>query len=791
MAYISEDIDYGVVAEPELKFQINQDLNLARSIVESTGENLFLTGRAGTGKTTFLHKLRETTAKRMIVLAPTGVAAINARGTTIHSLFQFPFSPYVPGKGFVGEENNRFRFSVQKRKLLRSVELLVIDEVSMVRPDILDAMDATLRRYRDRSRPFGGVQLLLIGDLRQLAPVVREQEWSILKEYYETPYFFQSHALNEAGYHTIELRTVYRQTDARFLEMLNEVREGKISESTLKGLNSHYRPDFEPDDKDGYIRLTALNRNADEVNKRKLQELSTEERTYSASIDGNFTEYSFPVAKELKLKCGAQVMFARNDSGEERRYFNGMIGRVVSLEKGMVKVAPNDGSPAVELERAVWENTRYVVDEHSKEIKQVTDGVFSQFPLRLAWAITIHKSQGLTFDRAVIDATASFASGQVYVALSRCRSLDGLVLSHPLQPSSVICDRNVNDFLTRSDAQRPTVADLERMRANYCRDCLAEMFSFTSIGNELRTFSRLVSEYVAPIYREVEGQFREALTGFENEIEKVGNHFASIYACRPVSDNEIEDNTMLQTKVKSGCGYFTDKLSSLSALLSKVPVDLDNKTYKKRLSSSLESLAMMISVKLRVFGRIESVGFTVAEYTKAKGDAYIELAGAPDRSSGKRSRRRRSDAKQTEPSALQSLANVSETLADAAESLPQERKKKERVKKEKKPKGYSIFETLKLFRDAGKSITEIASERNLVPSTIAKHLAASVIAGDLRLEDVIKPSALQLLTSEWKNTGGQLDIFREVTERSIPGYEVSLFITVMRASSAINGAGYA
>ena len=444
-----DDFGFDIASEPEAAMQINRELDLARRIVEETGANLFLTGKAGTGKTTFLKRLRDASRKRMVVLAPTGVAAINAGGMTLHSFFQLPFSPFVPGRGFLGEEKRFYRMSKEKRRLISSLDLIVIDEISMVRPDTLDGVDRLLRRMRGIDRPFGGIQLLLIGDLRQLAPVVRPDEWEMLRGFYSSPYFFESHSLREAGFLTVELKTIYRQQDPEFISLLNAVRDGNAGREVLCSLNRMCRP-ADQEEEIRTIRLTTHNRIADDTNARHLAILPGDAKVFEARIKGKFPESSYPADKYLTLKIGARVMFIKNDTGADRRYYNGLIGTVTGMTEDTVYVVPDDDEyDAIEATFSEWENTSYRVDEETKEIRQYTDGVFAQIPLRLAWAITIHKSQGLTFDKAVIDAGQSFAPGQLYVALSRCRSLAGMRLETPLSPNAVIIDRDINSFIDR------------------------------------------------------------------------------------------------------------------------------------------------------------------------------------------------------------------------------------------------------------------------------------------------------------------------------------------------------
>ena len=428
-----------------MEIEQNNELRLAWDFVEHTGRSIFLTGKAGTGKTTFLRKVVEKSRKRTIVVAPTGVAAINAGGVTIHSFFQLPFTPFVPGVKI----DNKYDFSRDKRKIIASIDLLIIDEISMVRADLLDAIDSVLRRYREHHLPFGGVQLLLIGDLAQLTPVVTPEDERLLSPHYNTPYFFGSKALGLINYVTIQLEHVYRQQDMDFIDILNQIRGGRLSEQALALLNRCYRPGFEPNASETFIRLTTHNNQANTYNDNKLNALPDNAFQFQAQIKGTFPDYSYPTSEMLVLKRGAQVMFVKNDPSSEHRYYNGRIGVVDYIDENQIVVSCDGDDEPIAVEQLEWENTRYTLNEATREIEAEVLGTFRQYPLRLAWAITIHKSQGLTFEHAIIDANYAFAPGQVYVALSRCRTLQGLVLAAPLDARAIISDERVGTYIAQ------------------------------------------------------------------------------------------------------------------------------------------------------------------------------------------------------------------------------------------------------------------------------------------------------------------------------------------------------
>lgn len=420
----------------------NFELDVARFIVEKTDMSLFLTGKAGTGKTTFLREVVRYTKKKCIVLAPTGIAAVNAGAMTIHSFFQFGLGPFVQG---VIEPKSDFRINKSKLELIRHLQLLIIDEVSMVRADLMDHIDVELRRIRRNSKPFGGVQLLMIGDLQQLPPIAHGGEDELLRQYYKTLYFFSSSALKSMKYSCIELKNVYRQTDGHFIDILNHARNCTLTSQDISDLNARYIPGFSPKPEDGYIRLMTHNRQVDYVNETELEKLDSKPYTFVAAVTGTFPEESYPTANSLTLKKGAQVMFIKNDP--ERRFINGTLGEVKSIDKKSIAVRLAESGTVIDVEPMEWQNIRYQFDEESKEISSKQIGRFKQYPLKAAWAITVHKSQGLTFDKAIIDVHAAFSPGQAYVALSRCRTLDGLVLSTPVSASVFMRDNAVDAYM--------------------------------------------------------------------------------------------------------------------------------------------------------------------------------------------------------------------------------------------------------------------------------------------------------------------------------------------------------
>lgn len=603
---------------------VNEQLELAWQFVERTGVNVFLTGKAGTGKTTFLRRLKERSPKRMIVVAPTGVAAINAGGVTIHSFFQFPLAPYVPGSSF-NTKDERFRFSKEKKRIIRTLDLLVIDEISMVRADLLDQIDAVLRLHKDRNRPFGGVQLLMIGDLSQLAPVARESDWTLLREYYTTPYFFGSKALQQTRHVTIELQHVYRQTDTTFVDILNEVRENRLTANGLAMLNSRYCKEEKVLNSEGVIRLTTHNLTANNYNEQRMDSLKGKRYTYEAEITGTFPESSYPAEKTLELKKGCQVMFLKNDT-QGARYYNGKLGLITSLDDEHIKVRGLGDDTEVEVTPDVWTNARYVIDKESKEIREEIDGEFRQYPLRLAWAITVHKSQGLTFDRAVIDVNAAFAAGQVYVALSRLRSLEGLLLTAPLSPVAVKTDVAVTQYMNTELAQaQHTATHLNDFERSYYLEMLSELFSFKSLGADMQRILRLLTEHFYKIYPTLLDNYKEKDSQFAREIGGVAATFNTQYTQLVNQSGDYAKDKLLAERISKGATYFANKLDEIvKPLIESTQIDSDNKDTKEKTDEAVYNLQQSFALKRYLLGRIIEKGFNVSAYLKDKAIGVLQ-----------------------------------------------------------------------------------------------------------------------------------------------------------------------
>jgi len=613
----------------------NKELHTAWDFVENTGRSIFLTGKAGTGKTTFLKTVVERSRKRSIVVAPTGVAAINAGGVTIHSFFQLPFSPYVPG----AKVESKFDFGREKRKIIASIDLLIIDEISMVRADLLDAIDSVLRRFRDHTQPFGGVQLLMIGDLAQLTPVVTPEDEIMLKPYYDTPYFFGSKALQLIDYVTIQLEHVYRQQDASFIDILNQIREGHPSQEVLDCLNLRCKPAFIPRPEDQFIRLTTHNNLANFYNESELQKLPGRACQYHAELNGTFPEYSYPTAETLVLKQGAQVMFVKNDPSGEHRYFNGRIGRVVEASPKRLTVYCEGDADAIEVEPLEWENTRYTLNEKTREIEAEVQGTFKQVPLRLAWAITIHKSQGLTFDRAIIDANQSFAPGQVYVALSRCRTLEGLVLATPLQARAIINDERVNSYIAQQESEaRRSIAQLPQLKQEYERYLLLQLFDFRALLGEQESMVRIFAEYFYNSHAQLKQLHDKALMDIRQKVIDVATKWQQ--KIQSMTIEQLREPEFLD-RVKRSAEYFAD---TLNCILSKpleltAKVETNNKQAAHRLGNALPDERQTWLARRYLLTKMAEQGFTVGSYLKEK---QMSVLDAIDENSLKPKRKRKS-----------------------------------------------------------------------------------------------------------------------------------------------------
>ena len=541
------------------------------------------------------------------------------------------------------------KFSRDKINIIHSMDLLVIDEVSMVRADLLDAISDMLRRYRDRNKPFGGVQLLLIGDLQQLAPVAKEDEWNLLREHYASPFFFDSKALSESDYLCIELTQVYRQADNTFVRLLNNIRENRFDENTLHTLNQRYIPNFKPNDKAGYITLTTHNYQAQQINNRKLQELPGPAYTYKAEIKDDFPAYSYPTDEVLELKQDAQVMFVKNDSSGERRYYNGKIGRIVFISPSKIIVSDELGND-ITVDRETWTNVKYTIDENTKDITETIAGSFSQYPLKTAWAITIHKSQGLTFEHAIIDASAAFSHGQVYVALSRCKTLEGLVLSSQITRNAMINDYRIQEFTSSVDSRQPREEQMQAAQQLYFTELICELFDFNNLQQRIQYAAFVVYGNLQKLYPELSVQYSNTRDAFRSTVTDVGERFIQqLKRLIAGNTNYLKDET-IQERVRKGVAYFLEQIDRLcSPLQDASDVEIDNKETRKTVKNALDKWNEDLRIKLSTLQGCQE-GFTISSYLSAKAKASIEQPSAP-------TARKRSE-KSSEPAKLEISTDI-------------------------------------------------------------------------------------------------------------------------------------
>ena len=788
---------------------VNQDLQLAFDFVQYTNRSIFLTGKAGTGKTTFLKSLKLKSPKRMIVVAPTGVAAINAGGVTVHSFFQLPFHPFIPslyqpGSSSAGKsdrnDSHGYKMSREKINIIKSLDLLIIDEISMVRADILDAIDSALRRYKNRYLPFGGVQLLMIGDLQQLAPVIKDEDREILDQYYESFFFFESKALNSTDFVTIELKQIFRQDDQVFIDLLNRIRNNDVNQELLNELNKRYIPDFDPDSGGGYITLTTHNYQAQTINDSRLEKLPGKTHSFTAVIKDDFPELSYPNATELVLKAGAQVMFIKNDLSGDRLFFNGKIGKIMSFDDDIIVVRCPGEDFNIRVEKAEWQNMKYTLNDETLQIDETVIGTFTQYPLKLAWAITIHKSQGLTFDRAVIDASSAFAHGQVYVALSRCRTLDGLVLSSRINRRSFIDNPAVSGFINGLLQNLSDRGQLAESKKAYQKQLLSELFDFIPLVNSLNYCTKVLSENNNAILGNPHEKLGNLHSMVRTELVEVSEKFQLQLNILMNRDPDIETNIPLQERVKKAAKYFSDKLEAdLKGILTGISVETDNKTVRKSVNEALERTRKEGVTKLACLNAVRP-GFETGKYLEARAKSAIELPSSRPRSVSSvedkseivrypallRLLREWRNNKAIETDLPHYMILPQKTLVTLANFMPQSLRALKQVKgmgtKKSEKYGEELLEIITsycvkenievpeipvadkkkakeakedtkkisydLFKE-GRTVAQIAEERNLSITTIEGHLSYYVGMGEIPVSKFVSQEITDLITGQF------------------------------------------
>lgn len=815
---------------------------LAIQLVNQSNRNIFLTGKAGTGKTTFLKYIREHCHKQMAVVAPTGVAAINAGGVTIHSFFQLPLAPFIPetrGTGFQngGQEISnkhslisRLRFNGDKKKVLQQLELLVIDEISMVRCDTLDAIDTVLRHVRQRpNERFGGVQLLFIGDMLQLPPVIKEQEWSLLAEYYNGPYFFDSKVLSEEPPIYIEFNKIYRQRDEQFINILNQVRNNELNEEGVRILDSRFLPTFRRKKQDGYIILTTHNSKAAEINGNELTRLDTRLFSYEAEVLDEFSDRAYPADQVLQLKEGAQVMFIRNDAAEKgKRFFNGKIGVISRLEKDKIFVQCEEDSGEIEVQKEKWENIRYTLNKESRQLVSDVLGSFTQYPLRLAWAITIHKSQGLTFEKAIIDAGAAFAPGQVYVALSRCTSLEGMVLQSKVRSNSLFSDHRIVQFSQRSASSNQLQQELAIAKRNYALHTLVHTFDFSNAIVQAKELIEYLLEHSSSFNPEALGWVESLVQKMEADQETARKFKTQLQSLFQQEEN-TDTNQLLQQRIKAAAVYFTSAIHSTIQLLQQSPAITDSRLHAKEYNDGLREIFAQLSLQqfsleplpdgfeIEAFQRHKTAFKLPSFSVNAYAGAAVAKTNSPRPVLQQQLRKVRDTicARKDIPLYLvagtatieemvlylpQSLAELKKisgfgeakvsqygqqfldvilayTEEHGLSSLMHEKtpkkEKKERVG-DKKQKIDTKAASYHLFKE-GKSIAEIAKERSFTVQTIEGHLAYFVEQGMVKISELISPDRLLLIEPAMKNfKGGSITEIKEQVGTDISFGEIKL-----------------
>jgi hypothetical protein len=768
----------------------NPELELALQFIEKTDRNLFITGKAGTGKTTFLHQIKNESLKRMVVVAPTGVAAINAKGVTIHSFFQMPFGPILPNQ-IENTTSQQRKFSKTKIDIIKSLDLIIIDEISMVRADLLDGIDQVMRRYKNRHKVFGGAQILMIGDLQQLAPVIKPNEWSLLQQYYPTVYFFSSKAYQEANVVSIELKHIYRQKNESFITILNEIRNDELSEKSAETLNERYNPTFSPGKEDGYITLTTHNNRANIINETELNKLKTKSSFFKAAISGKFNENAFPNDEKLELKVGAQVMFIKNDSSQEKRYYNGKIGVVTDISRDTVTVQCANEVDEIITENETWENIDYAINDETKEIKENITGSFSQIPLRLAWAITIHKSQGLTFEKAIIDAEASFAHGQTYVALSRCTSLEGIVLKTKISSNAIINDATVGSFNKTVEDNHPNEFILNESEIQFQLNLISELFDYQQF---LYPTTRLIDIFYknrTSIKGEVIAHLETIKDNGIVALLKVANGFK--IQLKTASEDAIlpENSSLIQERFTKAVDYFlTQTIKNIVQPLSKISFSTDNKAVKKDFDKQFETLQEVLSEKVFALKKMTE-GFTSKTYLEVRSNAVLQNVEIPKKKKVASKRdpiitirlRELRDAISKSENIPHFQIFTQETLYLMCDELPRNSKEllkingmgKIRVEKygdeilelinnyckenginllnqqKKEDKKSTKQVSFELFK-SGLSVKEIAKERSLTANTVESHLASFILSGEIDVLELIPLKKYKKMVKEIENT---------------------------------------
>lgn len=733
---------------------ISNPAEFTERFINQTNSPVFLTGKAGTGKTTLLRKIVETTHKNTVIVAPTGIAALNAGGVTIHSFFQLPFSSFIPefvSEGLVNGNikfesketlKRHFHFNKTRQNLIRSVELLIIDEVSMLRADLLDAIDWTLRNVRRNNDPFGGVQVLFIGDLLQLPPVIKPEEWSLLQKHYRGIFFFNAHVFQEQAPVYIELDKIFRQDDQLFIDLLNHLRNNEITLEDQKLLEKYVNPHFDSTKEDGYITLTTHNSKADQLNATALNSLSEKSMIYSAEIKGDFPPHLFPLEKDTELKVGAQIMFIKNDISFEKNFYNGKMGVIKSLTSEEIEVFFKDEKRSIVVEKYEWNNIKYSLNEQSGEIEEETLGTFVHYPIKLAWAITIHKSQGLTFDKAVLDVSQVFAPGQAYVALSRLRSLSGLVLLKPLSMNGLINDQQVVSYSSNKAPEDVMKLYLDRETARFIYTSLFQAFDWYDYTTKWATFE-LGFKLQGPKTEKgkdkswAANQLQTVQTTFD-AARKFQNQLTNIFS------KENPDWNFVHERVQAAYLYFFKPLDAQVYSIMKRRYELSKIKKTKQYNDELEELEQEVVAVVHRLMKARLLMEAVANqkpFTK-------ETIKAPELTNYVIAK---GQSIQQELRANRSMMDemMEEEYTDVVQIVKQKKVKEEKVVKKDT---YEI--TFELY-EQGKTIEEIARERQLGVSTIEGHFAKLIRQEKIDITAVLDPKRISEIEGYLEGTEGK------------------------------------
>jgi hypothetical protein len=711
--------------------QSSDKLEFAAKFVNNTGAPIFLTGKAGTGKTTFLRDLARKTHKRHVILAPTGIAALHAKGVTIHSQFLLPLGSFLPVREPEGNFTDQYGFYTQhtlsrrhplnqiRKSVLKAVDLLVIDEVSMLRADVLDAIDYRMKSVKGNFKePFGGVQVLMIGDLYQLPPIVKDHEWQVLNRFYNSMHFFEAKALQNSGLVYLELDKIFRQQDDEFIEVLNHLRDNRVTQADVNLLNKHYKSAEEIKNlQEEYITITTHNYKADQINQKEMESLSGTSYFYEADISDEFPESLYPLPLKLELREGAQIMFVKNDSSGNASYFNGKIAKVIHLQKDEILVQMQDTDEEYTLRKEEWENKKYIVNPTTKELDEEVIGTFSQFPIKLAWAVTVHKSQGLTFDRAIIDVGQAFAPGQVYVALSRLRSLEGLVLRSRIQSSLVYSDHQVVNFSQNAGNQMELQELLFRHQNYYLGSLISRTFDFLPILRELEIFQKEQNSSLEFEDAEMQQTIPKIFQTLSSEVGNTDKFRRQLLYF--LQEHEAEK---LQERIQKGGQYYREIIgNSLNKILSQAGL-VEQFSRTKKYLEGLESVEESL---LRKYLEISKLGRLIKAISSGN------VPGRMEDLEEELLNLRRQFVSNAKEKALEKIKGIKSKTG----------RKKSGSLKPKRQKGDSFEVTYSLFKE-GKSIQEMAKERGLAQSTIKSHLAHGIETGRIELENCLPESVI-------------------------------------------------